>query len=321
MERNSSIAKHLRTIGAAAALAAMAAGCQSLTQSVTEPLDRRPVVAAPPPEAPSDRPMVKVTAADLYSWGPGAAAQELEFYDELERRDLVAHDDLLHAALLFINRSSGATYQQRLELAKAQGWIDRDFRRPGREAVTVGEAARVLARAMGTPGTQSPESAVATFRNLGLLPDVAEPGQGLSGPQMLALLTNSHDYRESGQVGRPAITQRPQDPPVALVDTPAPAAASAATAPQESFEQFDPPTPPAAPSPAAPVAAAPAAQPSDTSRAPQPMKEPLPQMPRAEGEDGPKPAPAPAAEEPAKPRPTPRPWVGGKPLKKGGAGK
>lgn len=311
MERNSRIAKHLRTIGAAATLGAAAAGCQSLTQSVAEPINERPVAAAPPPETPADRPMVRVTAADLYSWGPGAAAQQLEFYDELERRDLVAHDDLLHATLLFANGSSGATYQQRLELAKAQGWIDRDFRRPGREAVTVGEAARVMARVLGTPGAQSPEAAVAPFRNLGLLPEAARPEQGLSGPQMLALLTNSYDYLESGRARRPAIAQRPQEPPVAWVESPAPAAAA------ESFEQFDPPaspTPPtaaASPRPPAPVAAAPDAQPASTGRTPQPMKEPLPPVPRAE-----EPRPEPVVEEPAKPRPTPRPWVGGKPLRK-----
>lgn len=303
---------------------AVGGGCQSLTHAAIAPReDATASVAAAPAPAATTRPMVKVTAADMYSWGPGASAQQLEFYDEVESRDIVAHDDVLHAALLFGRGSSAATFAQRAALAREQGWVDRSFSRPAHEAATVGEVSQIMARVMGLNGS-SPHAAVASLSKAGVLPEGLTAQQGISGRQFLALLGRSYDWLQRDQFAASAERPLAARPPAVDLEgqatargeprpaSPAPAAAeprqpAATTTPRAMAEPLPdlPKREPVAtrtptPAPAAPAPTTPAAK--DQPQPPPPA---------------PAPAPAPAAEEPAKPAaPTPRPWVGGKPLGK-----
>src|SRR5262245_19904231 len=84
------------------------------------------------------RPSVEVSAADLFSWGPGSSSQQLEFYDELERRPIASQDDAVHSVLLLAGGTSAPTYQARLASAKSRGLLDSGYSHPAREAVTVG---------------------------------------------------------------------------------------------------------------------------------------------------------------------------------------
>jgi hypothetical protein len=248
----------------------------------------------------------------MYSWGPGAAVQQLEFYDEVETRDVVAHDDVLHAALLFGRGSSAPTFAQRAALAREQGWVDRSFNRSAHEAATVGEVSQIMARVMGLDGS-SPQAAVAALGETGVLPEGLTAHQGISGRQFLAVLGRSYDWlqRDEAAAGHRPLAARP--PAVDLEaqataradERPAapPAAAQAAPVltPRAMAEPL-PEVPKQAPAPALAPAAPPVA-------AKDPPPSPAPSAPP------PAPAPAPAAEEPAA-APTPRPWVGGKPLGK-----
>lgn len=284
-----------RTLACAAVgvVALLAAGCQS----------------GDPTRAASNRPMVEVTAADLFSWGQGSASQQLEFYDELERRPIVSQDDAVHAVLLLNGGPSATTYQGRLAAAKARGLLDSGYAPPAREAVTVGEVSQMLARAMRLGPSGSTADATATMKREGLIPEQADQAQGLTGAQMLAVLASARDVMAAAgnEVRPPAASTtvaaaRPEPAVTAPVKSasnspapapeplPEPAPAVAKAAPAQ-------PPPPPAPKPvaaAAPVAtAAPAPSPSpmparvEIVGAPMPMSEAIPELspvrrPRAE---------------------------------------
>lgn len=309
MPYHSTTLSFLRKGGLAVAIGVVAAGvgggmggCQSMTHAAIAPREdaTASVPRAEAAPAATSRPSVKVTAADMYSWGPGAAAQQLEFYDEVESREIVAHDDVLHAALLFGRGASAPTFAQRIALAREQGWVDRSFSRPPHEAATVGEVSQIMARVMGLDGS-SPQAGVASLSQAGVLPEGLTAHQGISGRQFLALLGRSYDWLQRDQA---AAMHRPLPTRPPAVDLEAQAArADAAPAP-------------AAQQPARPAAASPRA-----------MGEPLPDLPNdppppaapPTAAKDPPPAPKPAAEEPQQPKPaapTPRPWVSGKPLGK-----
>lgn len=251
----------------------------------------------------STRPSVKVSAADLYSWGPGAAVQQLEFYDEVESREIVAHDDVLHAALLFGRGASASTFAQRVALARQEGLIDKNYNRPGREAATVGEAAQVIARVLRLEDVSSPQAATAALSRIGVLPAHMRADQGITGRQFLALLGSSYDWLRHDQTNhRPLVASRP---PVVDLEEQAAAMEQAAAS-------------------AAPVAAAAPASAPPSTQTPRAMAEPLPELPPSVAHPTPAPVAAAPRPEPAvaaavegpRPQPTPRPWVAGRPLKK-----
>lgn len=218
------------------------------------------------------RPMVEVSAADLFSWGRDASSQQLEFYDELANRPIVSQDDAVHAVLLLASGSSALTYEGRLTLAKSRGWLDQSYSPPAREAVTVGEVSQMLARVLRVRGWGSPADATAAMKREGLIPESAEAAQGLTGNQMLAVLSGARDaLAETGEM-RPESTGE-----VAAVPTPIePIAPPPAPATEEPRAEPRPERPPE-PAPIEPMVEAPA--PAELSGAPRPMPEPLPDVP------------------------------------------
>jgi uncharacterized glyoxalase superfamily protein PhnB len=54
---------------------------------------------------------------------PGSGVEQLNFFDAIEKRDLVSHDDALHAALLLFAGQSATTYAQRAARAKQIGLV------------------------------------------------------------------------------------------------------------------------------------------------------------------------------------------------------
>jgi hypothetical protein len=212
--------------------------------------------------------MVEVTAADLFSWGPGSASQQLEFFEELSRRPIVSHDDAVHAALLFSAGSSAPTYQARLSAARSRGLIDAGYSRPAREAATVGEVSRMLARSLRLPGGSTEADATAALKREGLLPEHAEAQQGLTGAQMLALLGAAEDFRLA--LGEDSAG-------------PVPGAPARATA-RGSGEGRGAGASDVPPSPERPVLARSDEAPRERAApegAPRPMREPLPELPAA----------------------------------------
>ncbi len=138
----------------------------------------------------SGRPRVSVSVAEAH---PGTGVEQLDFFDSLEKSDLVSHDDVLHASLLLFSGQSGQTFVQRAGRAKQMGMLDAKFDRPPREAATVGEVAQLVAGGMKRPGATSESSAVSDMKEIGVLPEFVSENSGVSGAQLLTILGHAED--------------------------------------------------------------------------------------------------------------------------------
>jgi hypothetical protein len=269
------------------------------------------------------RPRVSMSVAESF---PGSGVEQLDFFDALEKRDLVSYDDALHASLLLFAGQSGQTYVQRAGRAKQMGLLDEKFDRPPREAITVGELSLILAAGLHRPDTGSEYRAVEDLKGLGILPDFTDENTGVSGAQLLTILGHAEDAMAMGaaapahdQTVRPSneaekarasagvfadhqpATRKPvKKPPIDLQDdakkprpgqvlpTGSPASESPATTPPP------PPTPTPAPAPAQVPENAPAAKPTPS---PTPTTAPAESMPAAtKASSARKPLPPPHAE-------------------------
>lgn len=157
-----------------------------------------------------------MSAAEMHP-GPGVA--QLDFFDALERRDLVSHDDTIHAVLLLFTGQSGQTYSQRAGRAKQLGLLDPKFDRPAREAATVGELAQLLASGMHRPSAAQGAEATTDMISIGVLPDTAAEGSGVTGIQFLTILAHAEDALALNRSpGADAATQPLSDADLARVD-------------------------------------------------------------------------------------------------------
>jgi hypothetical protein len=145
------------------------------------------------------RPSVNATAAESAS--TTKSIRGLSFFDELETRSLVAHDDALEGVLLLACGRGASSYGERLSAAKSLGLIDSGFDRPAREASTIGEVAQMVARVLDREGGSgaSQEKAVGELVSRGMLPPPARVVQGLTGAQLVSILGAAEDQmRQSG---------------------------------------------------------------------------------------------------------------------------
>ncbi len=231
----------------------------------------------------SQRPRVATSAAERFS---GANNSALDFYDELERHDLVSHDDAVHSVLLLKMGRSEPTFVQRIALAKEHGLLDMKFDRPPREAVTIGELARLLDRAMQgnnvVPKTEG--QALRDLKELGIIPQESRGTQGLTGAQMLAVLGSANEVMATGRGLRPRTiastrTQAPEPPKAAAIapadpfEDLAPSRPAVAAKPEPKTIEPAPPSAPATPAKPAPAPVTPSAP---STGVPAPRTEPLP---------------------------------------------
>lgn len=170
------------------------------------------------------RPVVAASAAETAP----ASVQGLAFFDELETRSLISHDDALEGVLLVATGRSSASYGERVEAAKSLGLVAPSFSRPAREATTIGEVSlmsvRVLDRTPDAP--TSPEAAVRQMVALGILPPPARTHQGLTGAQLVSILGQVEDRMREAGLGRMSSPTRgqidAQHPTRATLDEPLP---------------------------------------------------------------------------------------------------
>lgn len=139
------------------------------------------------------RPTVASSAVES-TW-EGASA--LDFFDSLEGKPLVCHDEVIHGALLLAMGTSAEGYPGRLALARKMGYVDARFDRPAREAATIGEVAKVLVRVTDGPRSEgvgaglTQDAAIQRLAARGWLPANVKAFQGLSGAQFLTLLSGA----------------------------------------------------------------------------------------------------------------------------------
>lgn len=272
--------------------------------------------------------------ADMQTVLAGLGASQLEFFDDLEKQALVCHDDALHASLLMGAGINATTFEQRTAMAVKLGWIAPAFDRPAREAITVGEACRILARMMGESATISQEQAVERVASVGGLPANLKTYQGITGAQLMSVLGAVHDA-----VTPKSAPTAPGTAPNATTEQPAgferaPVAMPGAVTEQRTSEsvtisepgqaepvvkdvaQTSAPNPAPAATPTPNASAPPAeATPSQTETSTTSTAQPTP-APSAPGAAPASPSAAPAAPAPAK---APAQFVPGRPVRKPGA--
>lgn len=192
----------------------MAAGCSTTSSnhaSTSEPVINRPLV---------DQTAVEASASD------GSA---LAFFDDLENRPLASQDDAINACLLLGTGSTAPTYEQRRGMAARLGYIPKDFDRPARQAVTMGEVS-VMSIKLLEGRSLSQEDALSKLMQRGIAPASARYNQGLTGAQMVSITGGLRDAMRIEGVRRVAAPSVPE-PVKATVATPAaPKAAQAETA-------------------------------------------------------------------------------------------
>jgi hypothetical protein len=184
-----------------------------------------------------NRPLVGQTAVEA---SPAGDAGGLGFFDELEGKPLASQDDAIHAMLLLGTGTSGGTYEQRVGMAKALGYVDKGYNQPARQAVTIGEVASMATRILEgkTPATQ--DDAMARLVHREIAPGSARANQGLTGAQLVSMAGGVRDAMSLEGVQRvPAPTmwevmaqvENPPTPaPVVIVEKPKPVEASAMAA-------------------------------------------------------------------------------------------
>lgn len=136
------------------------------------------------------RPLVESSAAELPSAQPTGAAS-LDFFDTLESRRLVCHDDVLHAALLVGNGHSEPTPAARMALARRLGYVPQEFSRPAREAATAGELARLAVHLSDGDDVSglTQDAALSRLTARGAIPVSVKAYQGVTGAQLLSVMS------------------------------------------------------------------------------------------------------------------------------------
>lgn len=68
-----------------------------------------------------------------------SADAQIEFFEDLERSQVVSNNDALHAFFLLADRDDGwRTYEERVAEAKRRGWLSHSFDEPANESAEVG---------------------------------------------------------------------------------------------------------------------------------------------------------------------------------------
>jgi hypothetical protein len=164
-----------------------------------------------------NRPLVEQTAVEASAADGGSA---LAFFDDLETRPLASQDDAINACLLLGTGATAPSYEQRVAMAEKLGYIPREYNRPARQAVTMGEVATMSVKLL--EGRRlSQEDALSKLMQRNIAPASARYNQGLTGAQLVSLTGGLRDAMRIEGVGRVA-------PPSVPPPAPAPAAESTA---------------------------------------------------------------------------------------------
>lgn len=186
------------------------------------------------------RPLVEAPAAELARAEPTAGTSaELDFFDTLETRRLVCHDDVLHAALLVGNGHSEATPMTRMALARRLGYLAPDFDRPPLEAATAGELARLALRLTDGESASrvNQEQSLMRLAARGIVPMSVKPYQGVTGAQLISVMAGVRAEIANRPLARVALADEPAASPSEPVAQPAPVTATPASSAVASVDE------------------------------------------------------------------------------------
>jgi hypothetical protein len=146
----------------------------------------------------TDRTILDSSAADAH----GATEADFEFWDEVAKRRVVTNNDALHGLFLAVDgKDSAKTYAERVEAAKARGWLVGTPPAPANQSATagmIGVATCEILKLKGGVNIQwlgpNPRHCLREIVHIGLIPHRSD-GQSLSGPEFADLVDRISEYQ------------------------------------------------------------------------------------------------------------------------------
>src|SRR5437764_4410112 len=133
--------------------------------------------------------------------------RQLEFWHTLAAEPLASNDDAFHGLLLYFDGKDDALdYAARVRTLRALGMLPAGFNRPAGDAMSRGDLAVALAKALDLKGGltmrllgASPRLALKELEFRGIMPPSSQ-NQALTGGEFFGIIGKVHDYR----TGNPA---------------------------------------------------------------------------------------------------------------------
>jgi hypothetical protein len=144
------------------------------------------------------------------------ADSQLEFWHSLAEQRIACNDDVFHGLLLYLDKTDpNADYATRVAALRRRGLLADSFARPGDEAVSRGQLAEMLARALHIKGGvtmmvfgPSPRYALREMYYMNLFPP-STPNQTFSGAEFVGIMGKIDDYEHRDSAAYPAAVIAP----------------------------------------------------------------------------------------------------------------
>ena len=144
--------------------------------------------------------------------GGSDPGDQLEFWHQLADRPVTCNDEAFHGLLLYLDsKDENADYAARISDLKSRGMLPKDFNKPANDAVTRGDLAIAIAKAlqikggviMHLGGSMIPRYATRELVYMEIYPPSA-PHQTFSGAEFLGIIGRVEDWQR-GNSGAPAM--------------------------------------------------------------------------------------------------------------------
>jgi hypothetical protein len=152
-----------------------------------------------------------VTEPVVSKFGGAEPDAQLEFWHQLAEKPVTCNDDAFHGLLLYVDgKDDSADYAGRVNSLKSRSMLPADFNQPGNQAVTRGNLAVAITRALQIKGGvmlsllgTSPRYATRELIYQELYPP-SSPNQTFSGSEFLGIMGRVEDWQRGNQVDVPA---------------------------------------------------------------------------------------------------------------------
>ncbi len=163
------------------------------------------------------------------NYAPDNIAADLDFTHALPLRSAVANDEGLHAILVFaLGHDSAGGYDQRVLLAKQEGWLAHDFAEPPNMAMQRGTLARALVQVLGIRGGlimravgPIPRYATRELVAAEIFPAGSTANQTLTGLEFIGAMGNARDFLSQREFAAQKRLEGEQPPPAPAPADPA----------------------------------------------------------------------------------------------------
>lgn len=133
---------------------------------------------------------------------PDDAVQELAFWHQLPSRSAVSNDEGFHGLILLADgRDPSGSYDARVALLKAKGWLPDSFDEPGDLAMQRGRLASLVVQMLEIRGGvmmnvfgPTPRYATRELAYIGLIPPFSSELQAINGLEYMGVISKAQDF-------------------------------------------------------------------------------------------------------------------------------